>query len=381
VATKDIDMVSYDEFWNGEYMKNVRKKFLAGEKLAECGNCFGDANKEEDERYYKTFDKLYGDMVENIIKNTNHETGETTISPVYLDYRNSLCNLKCKTCYSGSSSSISTASNISTGKTIFPIIDYKKTFNSQWDDFQKIISEKTQRIYWAGGEPLMNPMYWRTMDYIIENGWTHIGMFYNTNITKLVDDKLFERAMKYFTIFEETHINVSIDGIGEVNDYVRAGSKWDEVDNVLRKLIDRLGPHRISVDVTITNLALLQLVEILKYAADIGVGVMTKAMMESKGWLAGGQYHDSNVFLSANYLTLETFNQIKLDAKEYLTDNPVKTNILDLLDFMSENFKNVELDDDTIKRITDHESRHGDTWSIVDVIKQQSLTPIKRIYG
>lgn len=377
VANKDIPMNSHDDFWNGEYMKGVRKKFLNGEKIAECSNCFSAANKEEDARYYKTFDRDFGGMVDDIVLNTNAETGETTVMPVYLDYRNSLCNLTCKTCYSGSSSSIVAASNRSINGQVFIPINYKKTFDQQWNDFEKILTEKTKKIYWAGGEPLMNPMYWRTMDHLLKMGWTHIEMFYNTNLTKLVDDESYNKALLFFRSFP-TKINLSIDGIGEVNDYVRAGSKWNEVDLVIRKIVRDL-PDAIALDCTLTNVTFLQLPLIMKYAESVGASLTSKAMMESQGTKFGGLWHDSNTFLSMSLISKDTFEKVYEQVKAIDESCPdLQHNIIDLLDWLRDNISHREISEIDIETAKHFEQRHHDEWSIIDVLKDQNLNSIPK---
>ena len=85
------------EHWNSAYMKDIRKRMLAGEKLSQCDVC---NNQILNLHTYKSYfnNTLFPNKVQDIIDNTA-EDGHTTLTPVSYDYRiSNLCNFKCRMC-------------------------------------------------------------------------------------------------------------------------------------------------------------------------------------------------------------------------------------------------------------------------------------------
>jgi MoaA/NifB/PqqE/SkfB family radical SAM enzyme len=368
---------THEEFWNGEYMKNVRKKFLNGEQISGCDHCYGNVNREEHSRYYVTFQRTYGHLQDEILEKTN-EDGSTTFVPQSFDYRTSLCNLSCKTCATNSSSSIAANSNRVAGKKIFPIVNYKQSFNRQWDDVQKVLTKDSKFMYWAGGEPTMNPIYWKTMDYLAEQGWTHIQILYHLNLMTLTDEKLYNRIINNFNTFPDTRVNLSLDGMGEVGEYIRTGLDWNTFDNLYTKLVQDCPNTTFVVDVTMTNLTLMQLPELLKYSLSKNKHIEFKAMFESPGQKNDGIFHNYNRFLSINLLTPETFNKLIKETEEILNNNQetLKTNLKEFLPFLIESYKPRELNEDDITAIKQMEERHKDKLSLLTILKDQNLSSV-----
>lgn len=358
---------SHSEFWNGDYMRKVRTQFMAGETIPECSLCFEHSNREEENRYYQVFDRDYGHLVDDIKASTNAETGTTTFQPVYLDYRHSLCNLKCKTCSSHSSSSIASTSRM------IPIVPYKSVFGEHLSDLKAIITDKTQKIYWAGGEPLMSPVHWEILEYMKDKQFFNTHMTYNTNATKLTNDEIFDQAVNYFKMFN-SHVGISIDGIGVINDYIRAGSNWKSIDTTIKKLLDALGRHAISLDITITNLTFLQLPDILQYAIDTGLEhCYFKNMIEFGGDIHDGQVYDDNTYLSIGLITPTTFNTISNAVIAILANSTLQTNIRSLLVFIQNRCIGREFTDHERQAIMNFEQRHNDTLSLYDIVRHQRL--------
>jgi organic radical activating enzyme len=370
--TDSIKEELHSDFWNSEYMKQARLTFLKGEHLPSCANCFGDPNRPEDERYYQKFNNEYGDRIQNILDQTNLETGETSYQPVDFDLRTNLCNMSCKTCGTYASTQSAAISNKAAGKTIFPIINIKDSQKRQSIDVNNILSEKTSQMYWAGGEPFMNPIYWDTLEYLKEKQWTHIAMTYHTNIKRFSHEPTYQKALANFNAFP-SRVFVSIDGINEIAEYVRNGTHWPEIDANITKLL-KDAPHiEVTLDATLTNLTLLQLPDILKYAQSKGTKIVFKAMIDSEGRKQDGLYHDRNTFLSTDLLKLETIQHVYTQCKEYLNKNTLDTHLLSVLEFImrTHTFRHPNEHDQVSSR--QMEQRHNNTLNIMNVIKNQSL--------
>ena len=54
-------------------------------------------------------------------------------------------------------------------------------FMEQFDPYLHTV----EKIYWAGGEPLLMDEHWYIMNKLVEMGRTDVRIFYNTNFSKL----------------------------------------------------------------------------------------------------------------------------------------------------------------------------------------------------
>ena len=151
----------------------------------------------------------------------------------YLDMRfSNLCNMKCRTCGSAYSSQW----EIEDAK-------YNVYFNQPINEINTpvIVEELKQQLpnlkkaYFAGGEPLIMDDHYMLLEEMIRLGKTDIQLSYNTNISKLkYRDK---DLMKLWSQFQhKVQIYASLDDFGSKAEYIRHGTKWNEVMKNYEKL-------------------------------------------------------------------------------------------------------------------------------------------------
>ena len=88
--------ITLEQHWNGEHMRSVRRRMLAGERLPECEVCNDQLLNTDVYRTY--FDRLFQHKYLTILEQTD-ASGYTTMQPVSWDYRfSNLCNFKCRMC-------------------------------------------------------------------------------------------------------------------------------------------------------------------------------------------------------------------------------------------------------------------------------------------
>jgi len=88
--------ITLEQHWNGEHMKSVRRRMMAGERMPECEVCNDQLLNTDVYRTY--FSRLFDHKYSAILEQTD-VTGYTTMQPVSWDYRfSNLCNFKCRTC-------------------------------------------------------------------------------------------------------------------------------------------------------------------------------------------------------------------------------------------------------------------------------------------
>jgi sulfatase maturation enzyme AslB (radical SAM superfamily) len=112
-----------------------------------------------------------------------------------------------------------------------------------------------KQIKLIGGEPTISEDLFTLMDACVERDHAkNIELQFFTNATNFTDSFL-----DNLTKFKGTKITTSIDGWGEMNDYIRYPSKWDHLWENFTKLVDVSSKHkkvkvRLSTVSQITNM-------------------------------------------------------------------------------------------------------------------------------
>ena len=283
---KEYKPLTLKEHWNSDHMKSVRLRMMAGEELSECEVC--DHKLLNTDVYRSYWNQLFKDRVDEAYTTTD-ETGATTMQTISFDYRfNNLCNFKCRMCGDMLSSSweAETRKNKTWTKESQPwmasplreqIINFQDTQVVQ--EFVDAVETKTiKEIYWCGGEPLMWDMHWKAMQRIIELGFAkEVYVRYNTNLsrTSLKGIKLFDLLPE----FQDWQICSSLDGTGEVGEYIRDGLNYEQwLRNFKEGLAVAKTSREMRLDYTITMPGLLELKNMFDLSQELNTEILTKVM-------------------------------------------------------------------------------------------------------
>ena len=194
--------------WNGDFfdtpaeiVEKVGSAFLRNEVPKECSSCRPDS----EHGWRHTFDPYY----------TEYQTS----SIQFLDFRNNnLCNLKCRSCGPLFSTSWSSEAKRKI------INDYEPATLDQIDLSQ------CKKVYFAGGEPLMNPQHYNVLEMLIAQK-AKPTLMYSTNLTiTAYKDKKVTDLWKHF---DSINLHASIDAVGKHAEIVRSGTDWEIVESNL----------------------------------------------------------------------------------------------------------------------------------------------------
>jgi sulfatase maturation enzyme AslB (radical SAM superfamily) len=123
-----------------------------------------------------------------------------------------------------------------------------------------------------GGEPLFVPKYYELLQRIIDSGRApEVTIQFNTNMLA-VQDKVFD----LWKHFKQVGINMSCDGVNEVNEYVRWPGKWSKWERNLQKVINwqkQMAPGQFVLQVhsTMSSLTWLDLANLYEYTQTIDI--------------------------------------------------------------------------------------------------------------
>jgi sulfatase maturation enzyme AslB (radical SAM superfamily) len=138
-----------------------------------------------------------------------------------------------------------------------------------WASLEKLLPY-FRRVEFAGGEPLMDPQHYRILDMLKPYGH-QIEIKYATNGTTL-GIKGGRNIHDYWPHFRSVAVNVSLDGVGEVYNYIRGNSDWNQVVANIQEIQSISNISRIVGAVTVQVSNVLILDKMIEYFLDdIGI--------------------------------------------------------------------------------------------------------------
>lgn len=250
-----------EEIWNSAYMDNVRGLHRQNNGSGECTECYkierisghsprmGQnvmwlAKKEQDEELSDFLAKVSREELYTFLDQL----------PVSLELRlGNKCNLKCITCWGMSSSLVQTERldiiNKGTLKEYnLNWLDHKwreetevveKTELTEWYDtdmfyenFRKM-APRLKRLYTTGGEPTVIKANYRALEMLLEAGNKTCSIEFTSNMTTW-NPKFYDALSQ----FENVEIQMSIDGVDEVGEYIRYPSDFSTVRENIFKAVE-----------------------------------------------------------------------------------------------------------------------------------------------
>lgn len=267
----DLNTQTIEEIWNSDYMKKIRVQMLNGEEPKMCSRCFegerssGQSTRRNHNNYFRT-------KLEEIPVITQPDGHVDKVDLRYWDFRfSNLCNYKCRTCGPEYSSSwIPDARDLgwTDEKANEKVININTVDESTNVDFLKKYVDVVEKVYFAGGEPLLMDEHWQILDMLDKKERYDVILTYNTNLSKLTyKDK---NVLDYWAKWgRRVWLWPSIDEIDERAELIRSGTNWKNVEKNLKDVV-KLDIH-IKPSVTVSNMNVFRIPEIVQRMIDIGV--------------------------------------------------------------------------------------------------------------
>ena len=285
-GTGEYNPLTLEEHWNSEHMKSVRKRMMAGEELSECEVCTNKLLNTDVYRNY--FDHLFAHKYDEIWEKTD-DSGFTECNTISWDYRfSNLCNFKCRMCGDMLSSAWESEERkhdmIDWGnpqnnwmqKDVRKKITHFQDWQVKKEFSDAIEAHNIEEIYWVGGEPLMFDEHWRFMSRIIELGdGQKVYARYNTNLSQIEYKGLDLRTM--LPQVRDWQICASIDGTGEIGEYIRTGLDWPGfLSNYQEMQQIATHPRQMRLDFTLTLPGLFELKNMFNLSKDLNTMMLAK---------------------------------------------------------------------------------------------------------
>jgi sulfatase maturation enzyme AslB (radical SAM superfamily) len=132
--------------------------------------------------------------------------------------------------------------------------------DSYWEQMDQQIPQIT-KLYIVGGEPLLIDRHYEFLQKCIDqNQADKIIVEYNTNLTNVP-----LRALEVWKHFKQVNVGASIDGVGDINHYMRYPSNFDQIHKNLLKLSNAEGNFKIWIAATINVFNVLHFPEFMEW--------------------------------------------------------------------------------------------------------------------
>lgn len=244
---------SVEEVWNNETMRRVRKQVLSGQRPKECEPCFTLEDQGVESLRLRHINGVIPEARINLYPNSVHNLNEDFTMPFEFPTMeiklNNLCNLKCRMCNPLDSTAWKDWNGVvdfykKENNYLVPTIDrlvdtpgkYIGPFDDSdnwWTSFEKLLPH-FRRVEFAGGEPLMDPTHYKILDMLKPYG-DKIELKYATNGTTLGISKG-RTIHDYWPNFRSIAVNVSLDGIHDVYNYIRGNGDFSKVEENIKEI-------------------------------------------------------------------------------------------------------------------------------------------------
>lgn len=283
VLEQPIDSIAKSDKFN-----QIRHNMLTNKRSKECKYCYVKEDNQLPSPRLGAISK-WGNLDAFVNKDCVNGKIEH-FEPVYLDIRlNNICNLKCRMCSGYFSSAIAQEEISLYGNTKFKNLSGSTKQRQQaFDNIAKYIPQ-AEKIYFAGGEPLLTPEHYQILEMLIDCGNTNVELVYNTNFTTTTyrNTSVFDLWKK----FKNVKIGASLDAHGKVAEYIRHGTIWQNIEKNLDSLRKECPHVTFTVTSAVGLLNVSSLIELQKLWSSTGVVPLNNFSMSA--------------ILSPDYLTLQ----------------------------------------------------------------------------
>ena len=114
----------------------------------------------------------------------------------------------------------------------------------------------------------MMPDHYRTIDYLIQHGLTHLELRYNTNMSNLNLAKY--NVVDKWKMFDKVVLGASIDAVGKRAELIRYGTNWEQLEANLLSVRGYDNIH-LGIDSVISILNIDHIPEMQMYMEDKGI--------------------------------------------------------------------------------------------------------------
>ena len=270
---------------NSELSKEIRRYMMNGEWHPECVRCQTEMDSGmnaridyENKIWIERGEFSWEELLNKTLPDGTIQADEINCS--FYDVRfGNLCNLKCRMCgptdssmwyedqvklwgdsYKDSHGKVTLVQNAK-GK-YEPETDLYNWHESNhyWVQMDSNI-EEIRKLYIVGGEPLMIDRHYEFLQKCVDQDCAkNIIVEYNTNMTNIP-----ERAWNIWKHFKQVNIGASVDGVGDIQYYMRPPSHFNKIHENLLQVSQAEGNFKVWIAATINVFNVLHFPEFMEW--------------------------------------------------------------------------------------------------------------------
>lgn len=256
-----------EEIWNDAPYKLMRKNMLEDKPCKECTNCY-EAESNGITSMRNSSNKFFGHQIADV-ENTLPDGTNPDFKLHYWDIRfNNICNLKCRSCGTLFSSRWYEDDIKLWGKELLPRVMFAgKHHMDVWEQMQTHMPYLS-KIYFAGGEPLLQEEHIRILKKLIELGNTNVELVYNTNLTTLKFKR--ENILELWKHFKHVCVMASLDDYGKRAEVIRSGTNWPRIEKNIKSLKQQCPHIDFGISPTLSIMNIWNICKFHRYMVDQG---------------------------------------------------------------------------------------------------------------
>lgn len=251
----NLNDMTFDEIVEGEPMRKIHEAFESGSYPDFCGECIRESAKD-----YNGLRNYY-----NQIPREN----KFTLKTLWLTLSNQ-CQFSCRMCTDWASTGrFKLLDKIDVVTTTDRAVDGFYAPYTSSDNVFKMIEDRVmemERVNFNGGDPALDKHFIRCLELLVKN--PKIMIVIHLSGATLSTSRM-EKIANLLNQFENVILEFSIDGVGELNDYIRVGTDFESVMKSFYTWREKV-PHAVcNIHPAISNLN-------AKYMGDLAYYFMTE---------------------------------------------------------------------------------------------------------
>jgi radical SAM protein with 4Fe4S-binding SPASM domain len=264
----DLKTQTMKQVWNSEGMREMRTNMLNHKPSKECSRCY-EQEKSGFVSMRHSMSQNFGHHVELVDKTLADGTLED-FKIRYYDIRfSNVCNFRCRSCGSTFSSNWYNDEVKLWGPKDQPRIMYAgRTEEDMWEQMQEHIPH-LERIYFAGGEPLIMEEHYRLLNELVKRKMFHVNLVYNSNFSKLAYKD--QNVLEIWKLFDSVSIGASLDASYQRGEYMRKGTVWGDIVENRKRMQDVCPQVDFYISPTVSIFNVLHIVDFHREWVELGL--------------------------------------------------------------------------------------------------------------
>lgn len=215
------------ESWNNENYKELRRALAKDERPERCNVCWHNEDSGIVSNRQQWEDDNWEEFSDIIEVNDDYSVNN---SPRWIELKvSNFCNLKCIMCSTHSSykrvNDLDIIKKYQTDGHETRLLRPTTLFNSlnEWPE----LWDTVHTLQFTGGEPIINKEHYDLLESIPQHLKSKIKLRYASNLSYIKFKKY--DLIKIWNEFKSVNIKISMDGVGDVYNFIRRDGDWDNV--------------------------------------------------------------------------------------------------------------------------------------------------------